>query len=204
MTEDGEGSITGWLAQLRQGEDAAVQPLWDRYFDKLVGLARKKLCASRQPLTDEDEEGVALSAFHDFCDGARLGRFPRLNGRDDLWRVLIYPTACKAVDQMKRRVALRRGGRRVALEADLQPSPDGDGTWTLDSIVGTEPSPEFASQVAEECQSCVDRLRDPTLRRIALMKLACFTNEEIREALGCSLRSVTLKLKLIRSLWESE
>jgi hypothetical protein len=104
---------------------------------------------------------------------------------------------------MRRRVARRRGGGLVALEADLHPLQNGEGMWSLDCIEGADPSPEFAAQVAEECQIRVNRLHDPTLRRIALMKLACHTNEEIRTALGCSLRSVTLKLELIRKLWES-
>jgi DNA-directed RNA polymerase specialized sigma24 family protein len=202
MSRTDEGSITGWLAQLKRGNEAAVQPLWERYFGKLVGLARTKLCAMRQPLTDEDEEDAALSAFHDFCTGARGGRFPRLADREDLWRILIYLTTCKAVDQIRRRATRRRGGGWVALETDLRPAQHGAGTWSLDSVVGTEPSPELAAHVAEECQNHVDRLRDPILRRIALMKLACYTNEEIRVALGCSLRSVTLKLELIRKLWE--
>jgi DNA-directed RNA polymerase specialized sigma24 family protein len=203
MSRTDEGSITGWLVQLKQGNDAAVQPLWERYFGKLVGLARTKLCAMRQPLTDEDEEDAALSAFHDLCAGARDGRFPRLADRDDLWRILIYLTTCKAVDQMRRRTTRRRGGGRVALETDLRAPTDGAGTWSLDCLVGTEPSPEFAARVAEECQNRVDCLDDPTLRRIALMKLACYSNEEIRATLGCSLRSITLKLELIRKLWES-
>jgi hypothetical protein len=31
-----------------------------------------------------------------------------------------------------------------------------------------------------------------------------YSNEEIREHLGCSLRTVTLKLALIRALWYTE
>src|SRR5262245_17125282 len=55
MPHDEVGSITHWLAQLKEGNAEAVQPLWDRYFSRLVRLAGKKLCASRQPLADEDE-----------------------------------------------------------------------------------------------------------------------------------------------------
>jgi len=36
------------------------------------------------------------------------------------------------------------------------------------------------------------------------MKRACDTNEEVRETLGCVLRSVTLKLELIRQRWQDE
>ncbi|MGV3654395.1 MAG: leucine--tRNA ligase, partial [Noviherbaspirillum sp.] len=35
----GEGSITRWMGDLQAGDLAAAQPLWDRYFDRLVRLA---------------------------------------------------------------------------------------------------------------------------------------------------------------------
>src|SRR5271157_207499 len=69
-------------------------------------------------------------------------------------------------------------------------------------IIGSEPSPEFAAMVAEEYHRRLEGLGDETLRRIAELKLACHSNEEIRQQLGCSLRSVTLKLELIRKKWQ--
>jgi DNA-directed RNA polymerase specialized sigma24 family protein len=198
------GSITHWLTQLKTGDAEAVQPLWEHYFGALVALARKKLCALRQPRTDIDEEDVALSAFRSFCSGVGGGRFPRLGDREDLWRILVHITAWKALDLRERRSARKRGGGRVALEADLRPRRDGDETAVLDRIIGTEPSPEFAAQVAEEFQRRIEDLGDPVLQRIALMKLACHTHEEIATALGCSLRTVTLRLEYIRKLWEGK
>ena len=55
--------------------------------------------------------------------------------------------------------------------------------------------------IAEEYRRRLDELGDETLRRIAELKLACYGNAEIRQQLGCSLRSVTLKLELIRKIW---
>jgi hypothetical protein len=37
------GSVTHWISQLRAGDQAAAQPLWERYFQQLVGLARQRL-----------------------------------------------------------------------------------------------------------------------------------------------------------------
>lgn len=42
-----EGSVTRWLDQLQLGDSAAIGPLWQRYFHRLVGLARKKLADAR-------------------------------------------------------------------------------------------------------------------------------------------------------------
>ena len=35
-----DGSVTGWLGQLRAGDPAAVQPLWERYCHRLLPVAR--------------------------------------------------------------------------------------------------------------------------------------------------------------------
>jgi hypothetical protein len=77
------GSVTYWLHQLQAGDPQGAQHLWERYFIRLVGLARNKLQES--PRRAADEEDVALSAFTSFCRGAEGGRFPRLQDRDNLW-----------------------------------------------------------------------------------------------------------------------
>ena len=35
----GENSVSRWLDGLREGNDADVERLWDRYFQRLVNLA---------------------------------------------------------------------------------------------------------------------------------------------------------------------
>jgi DNA-directed RNA polymerase specialized sigma24 family protein len=55
------GSVSRWLGPLQDGDPAAVQQLWQRYFHRLVGLARKKLHGAPRRLADEED--VALSAF---------------------------------------------------------------------------------------------------------------------------------------------
>jgi ECF sigma factor len=37
------GSVTHWITQLKTGDPAAAQRLWECYFLRLVKLARKKL-----------------------------------------------------------------------------------------------------------------------------------------------------------------
>ena len=49
------GSVTRWLQQLQVGDPTAAQALWERYFPRLVGLARKKLQDSPRRLADERE-----------------------------------------------------------------------------------------------------------------------------------------------------
>jgi len=42
MSDEVQGSITRWIGDLQDGGDVneALEQLWDRYFDKLVHLAR--------------------------------------------------------------------------------------------------------------------------------------------------------------------
>src|SRR5579872_6482581 len=91
------GSVTHWLRKLEQGDDRAAHDLWERYFSRLVGLARQKLQAGRRRVADEED--VALSAFHSFCRGVEEGRFAQLWDRHSLWGLLVVLTARKALNQ---------------------------------------------------------------------------------------------------------
>src|SRR5262245_21631182 len=110
-------SVSQWIDRLRGGDAAAAQQLWERYLQRLGGLARKK----PQGLTrrSADEEDVALSAFDSFCRGAGDGRFPQLLDRDNLWRLLVTITARKAYQLVLREGRQKRGGNAVLDEAAL-------------------------------------------------------------------------------------
>lgn len=58
--------------------------------------------------------------------------------------------------------------------------------------------------MAENLQYLLDRLQDDSHRRVALGKLEGYTNKELAERLGISLRSVERKLQIIRQTWEQE
>jgi DNA-directed RNA polymerase specialized sigma24 family protein len=104
-------SVTVWLEQLKQGDAAAALPLWERYYGRLVVLARQALRGL--PRRAADEEDMALEAFDRFCRGAALGRFPRLADRDNLWALLVILTERGASDLREREEAQKRGGGRV-------------------------------------------------------------------------------------------
>jgi DNA-directed RNA polymerase specialized sigma24 family protein len=201
VAPEGEGSISRWIVELKAGDRDAAQPLWERYFSRLVALAREKLRRTRRGAAIEDEEDAALSAFNSFCDGAARGRFPLLADRDDLWRLLVVITARKACAQVQRRCRQKRGGGRVLDEADWIGREGEDG---LDRVIGSEPSPEFAAMVAEEYRRLLDGLGDEALRRVALDRMDGYTNDEIAARLGCARRTVARRLDLIRKIWLAE
>src|SRR5262245_55978508 len=114
-----EGSVSRWVTALKGGDPAAAQPLWERYHRQLVALARQRLQAARRRAADEED--VVQSAFHSFFDGVARGRFPQLDDRDNLWRLLVVITARKALDQLARDHAKRRGGGTVQGESRIGP-----------------------------------------------------------------------------------
>ncbi len=186
------GSVTCWLGQLQAGDPAAARELWQRYFRRLVGLARKRLRGA--PRRVADEEDVALSALDSFCRNAGEGRFPDLLDRDSLWRLLVVITARKAAHLLRDQDRQKRGGAAAA-------AADAEG---LDEVLSHEPTPEVAAQVAEECRRLLASLGDRELEAVALWRMEGYSVEEVAGKLDCAPRSVKRKLRLIREIWEQE
>jgi DNA-directed RNA polymerase specialized sigma24 family protein len=184
------GSVSGLIPGLKDGDRKAMQALWERYFQPLVRIARGRL---RPDLCrDVGAEDVAMDAFLEFCEHlARPDadrRFPRLQGREHVWKLLVCFTLRAAFDlsrKQARRVAVVRG------ESAL-----GDDGFA--PLAGREPVPEFAAAVTE----LLDQLGE-TLRTVALRKMEGFTVLEIAGELDCSPSSVERKLRAIRAIWKS-
>jgi DNA-directed RNA polymerase specialized sigma24 family protein len=189
-----EGSVSRWLEQLQAGDREVVQQLWERYFPRLVGLARARMRSV--PRRSADEEDVALSAFDSFCRNAENGRFPQLHDRDDLWRLLVVITLRKASHLIRDEQRLKRGG-------DRRTGPVRDEIC-LEEILDREPTPAFAAQIAEECQRLLRLLNDRELEAVAVWKMEGFTVQEIAERLGYAPRSIKRKLRIVRELWNQE
>lgn len=192
------GSVSGWIAALKLGNRSAAQPLWQRYYRRLVALARKVLRGARPRFADEED--VVQNAFHSFFRGLGVGRFPRLEGRDGLWRLLVVITCNKALKQLKHDRRQKRGGDLPAKDASaVNPSKSNDEL--LLKMADTAPTPDFAAQVAEDCQRLLDLLGDDTLRQVAVWKMEGYGNREIADKLSCSRRTVARKMDAIRFLW---
>ena len=71
-------------------------------------------------------------------------------------------------------------------------------------MLSREPTPEEASEVADECRRLLDLLDEPELRQIALWKVEGYTHEEIAERLDCVPRTIERKVSRIRLLWRNE
>ena len=191
-----DDQVSVWLDHLRAGDSRAPELIFQRYFEKLVRLARRRL--GQMPRRVADEEDVAISAIQSLFRGVDAGRYPQLHDRDDLWKLLVTITARKAMRQQRRHFAAKRGGGQVVGESGFGDEGDGDG---IAQVLGHEPTPELLEQIHETCRELLAQLEDESLERIVLLKLEGYTNDEIAEQLDCVTRTVERKLGRIRDKW---
>jgi DNA-directed RNA polymerase specialized sigma24 family protein len=190
-----DGSISRCIQLLKAGKETAAQQLWERYSHRLVGLARTRLPSTARRVTDEED--VALSAFDSFYQRAASGRFPRLNDRHDLWQLLVVITVRKAIDAADHETRPIRGSGRVLALSDLDEQ-------SAERILGNEPTPQLAAQLVDEVRWLLNRLRNESMRAVAILKMEGYTNNEIAAKLGCVPETVERKLRAIRQLWSKE
>jgi DNA-directed RNA polymerase specialized sigma24 family protein len=185
-------SISVLLPDVLLGNREAIGRLWQRFFPRLVALANSRLGPNlRLPVDGED---VATNAFMDFVrllqQPDRAERFPRLENRDHLWRILARITVWEALDWVR---------------PPAWPAEAGDAA--LDQVPGREPEPQFADAINEEVEYLIGRLhgRDAEqtdrLRRLARIKMQGRTNKDAARELNCSVAQVELLLAYIRQSW---
>ena len=179
-------SVTHWIEGMRVGDSVAAQHLWSRYFARLAPLAQARLARLARDRTGED---IALSALKSVMIGLRENRYPELSDSEGLWPLLVTITARKAISEQRRQLAERRSPARECRLEDVR------------DYLGSEPSPEFAVEVADQLDRLAEALGDANLKRIVELKLGGATNDEIADELGCTSRTVTRKLNRIREEW---
>lgn len=184
-----EGSVTRWVDQFKHGESKAASHLWDRYYQRLVAIARAKTRRSLKNGVVEDEEDAALSALDTFFRGLQEGKFPGILNRNELWKILVILTVRKTIDQYERRAAKKRNG---ALE-DFHP----------ENLVSKQDDPELTIALAEEQQRARSLLHE-SMQRIFDLRLEGHSREEIATRLGIAVRTVTRKLQIIREILQNE
>lgn len=197
-----DASVTAWINEIRSGEDAAAHFLWKRYFGQLVRVARTRLVANRR--RSFDEEDVALSAFDSLCRGLRADKFPKLDGRDDLWAILLVITTRKALQRIRQEMTLKRGGGNVMGESAIEGDGATEGEPGIHQFIAREPTPEMIASWSEDVDSLLCVLPDEAMQELACLKLQGYSNREVAEKLGCGQRTVERRLSLIRQIWLAE
>lgn len=188
-------SVTHFFGRLQAGDRSAAERLWTEFCPRLLALARRTL--GNRPAGPTDAEDAVQSAFITFWRRAELGEFAGDLHRNNLWNLLSTITVRKALNNIERENAGKRGGGRVRSASSL--ADDEGAAFSLDEALASVPAHDFDLH----CEELLGIL-DEEERTIALFKLMCYTNREIATTCGWTERKVERKLQLIRLSWERE
>ena len=190
-----EDSVSLWLEELKQGDEDAANKLWIRFFPQLLQAAQRKINGAARRVADEED--VVVSIFQSLCLGAREGRYDHVGNREELWKLLVSMAGKKAIDEIRRQTALKRGGGQVRGDSVMSDH----SRVGLDLISGGGPTPEFMAMFEEYQRQLFERLPSDAIREIARLRIEGYENREIASQLGVSLRSVERKVGVIRDCW---
>lgn len=177
-------SVTFWFHAIKDGKKGAATGIWNRYFDRIVGVAKKRLYLD----PSFDGEDLAASVLATLYDIAKGDKSEQLANRDELWALLLVLTQRKVADRNRRSQAAKR-------------TPKGKRT-ELGEIPSDLSPPDLAVSAQEECRHLLGILADPQLQELALRRLDGQTVEEIARELNIGPRTVTRRLASIRKKWE--
>jgi DNA-directed RNA polymerase specialized sigma24 family protein len=188
-----------WIADLQTGDCEALEAVWQQYYPKLLRVIRRRLGTLQ--LRGADEEDIALSAVNSLYAGLTEGRFPTLQDRHDLWKILLTIAYRKTNTYRDHYFAKKRGGGKQRGESVFDDPDLPTDARGIEQISAREPSPEFLAAVTDTLQSLLAQLTEPLLTEVVRYKMNGYTNDEIAVELGFTTRTVERKLERIRALW---
>ncbi|NQT35956.1 MAG: RNA polymerase subunit sigma-70 [Planctomycetes bacterium] len=194
-----DDEVRRWIQGLAHGDESAAREVWQRYYEKLVRLARHVLRNANRRMADEED--AAQSAIRTFFLGAPKGQYPDLDDHDGLWKLLVTITVRKSLNQIKRANRQKRGGGAVRGESVFLDRKDLRSARGINEVLGEEPTPELAALMNEQCEQLLGRLDDDSLREVARLKIKGYRTKEIAERLDCNERTVHRKIVRIRKIW---
>jgi RNA polymerase sigma factor (sigma-70 family) len=182
------GSVTAWIQQLKNGEEAALAKVHARYWRSLVAIARKRLAGA--PRRASDEEDVAQEAFWSFYRSLKAGRVPRVVNRDDLLALLTHIIACRAANQIHHEVGVQKRDAGAVQDASvLEELSDAVDPTPLEQAVLNDCYRHYLTSLSENH------------RDFAELWLAGYTHKEIAGQLGFVERTVERKIARILAQW---
>lgn len=177
------------VARWREGDQQAATELFQRYAQRLIGLARNNL--SNRLSNRLDPEDVVQSVCRSFFAGARDGRYV-LQQSGDLWRLLVAITLNKLHDKARRQLAQKRSVNRE------QSFGSEDSLFGIQAeVLARDPSPEEATTLVDLLEELL-RPFDGPQRRMIELRLQGYPLDEIAADTGHCRHTVMRVLKRVR------
>ena len=116
---------------------------------------------------------------------------------NNLVRLLLVITNRKVSRRHRHDRQQRRDVRRTSTELPSTPKTN-DLPVDVCDLESREPSPEFGATFSDTCDQFIDRLGDPKLIEVALLRIEGYTDGEIAERLNCVRSTVQRRLSIVR------
>ena len=177
------------IAKYKAGSQSAAGELFDRYCEKLMRLARRRI--GQRMVSRVDPEDVIQSAFRTFFVHVRNDEF-KFDAEDDLFKLLVRLTVNKALRQIAYHRAAKRDPHREAGQGS-------DDTDVLAGVMAHAPAPDVEVAVLDEFERFLSQLPEFE-RRVLELKLQGNTTTEIAEALGSYDRKIRRVLERVEEI----
>jgi DNA-directed RNA polymerase specialized sigma24 family protein len=195
-TELTPGSVSGWIAKMREGDSVAIEQLVARYFGKITQFADGKLrCGIR---VSDDGEDIANFVMQVVSNNVAKGCFPNLQDRDDLWFLMIAIAQNAVIDRQRTEMRRKRLASTMHTMTDLLAIYNLD----LDDFLGKEDPQSKLLEIIDCWEQLLKSLPDERTRQVAQLKIQGVSNLEIASKLRVVERTVTRKLDLILRRWQ--
>lgn len=181
------------VSNFKAGSESAAQELFDRYCERLMRLAKRRI--GQRMVSRVDPEDVLQSAFRTFFNRVRNDEFS-FHEEDDLFKLLVRLTVHKTL----RQIAFHRAGKR---NPELEAAQSSDAQDMLQQLSADEPSPEAAVALVDEFDRFMAQL--PQLdRQVLELKLQGYSTIEIAEKINSYDRKVRRILERIQTFAQGQ
>jgi RNA polymerase sigma-70 factor, ECF subfamily len=175
------------------GDENAAREIFERYFERLLALARRRI--SQRLASRVDPEDVVQSAFRTFFGRYKAGQFT-IQDSEDVCKLLARITVHKTL----RQIAFHKAAKRDPSQEAGQGS---DGQQQLMEVLDREPTPEAVNAFVDQLDHFLKQLR-PEDRQILEMRMQGYNSLEIAEKLGISDRKIRRLMERVRGLAQKE
>jgi RNA polymerase sigma factor (sigma-70 family) len=181
------------VSQFRKGDQDAARQIVDRYLERLLTLARRRI--SQRLASRVDPEDIVQSVFRTFFGRLKDGQFV-FDDQDDLCKLLMRITLHKTL----RQVAYHKAAKRDP----SQETPHGEHHHEqLMAVFDEEPTQEATVAFLDQLEHFLGQLR-PQEREILEMRLQGHSNEDIATKLGIYDRKIRRVIEHVRAIAQKE
>ena len=177
------------IRMFKAGSEAAARELFDRYCERLMKLAKRRI--GQRMTSRVDPEDVLQSAFRTFFTRVRNDQFT-FEHEDDLFKLLIRLTVHKTL----RQIAFHRAAKR---NPEVEAGHGSDAYEMLQQLAADGPTPEVEISLIDEFERFLKELPEFD-RKVLELRLAGHSTTEIAEQLGSYDRKIRRVIERIEEL----